>query len=93
MWWWEWTGTSFDLDYGSLPEHLELRDPSNTLIDGVDYDGGWPFADGHAMYLCTNHRNAGDNDNSSNWQQDNVNDYDPGDNYGTPASGNPGTCN
>jgi len=99
--WMSWSDGGFDLDAGIVHSYVSLRwDPSgsDTLIDEVDYPGTWSTSK-HAMYLCTNHNNDTDNDDTANnWQEDDSDQYTTN-YYGTPADesyetdGNPSTCN
>ncbi|MFH2009316.1 MAG: DUF4215 domain-containing protein [bacterium] len=95
----------FDLDdYGSANSSVELEWlATTTTIDLVDYDATWPGGDDNAMYLCTNHYDAGENDLAANWREDATNIYAPDANnggdrptvnmYGTPGAVNHGPCN
>jgi len=98
---WQYGASAFNLQSSPAGDYrIAVETSAAVLIDEVSYRDEsaavqpWPYGTGNAMYLCTNHLNAVDNDDATNWRLDNSNGYSVSDpQTGTPAAANPGACN
>ncbi len=98
---WHYEGSGFDLVTNPGGDYrVAVETAAAVVIDEIYYRDEsaavlpWPYDTGNAMYLCTNHLSAVDNDDATNWALDSTSGYSSSDpQTGTPAAANPATCN